>query len=505
MAESTSIKRNVAASYASSIYAVLISVVMAPVYLSFMGTEAYGLIGFFTMMNAWFQLLDMGLTPTVIRETALFRGGKISIGTLRVFLRGLEIIFGTISTAIALVILIFAHVIATRWLKVGNLPLIDVQISVAVMGIIVPMRWVAGLYRGVIIGFERMSWLATFNGVLVTMRFVGVLGVFLLIGVSVKYFFVYQFLVSFVDFLGAFLMSRHLTRLERKDREAFSWKPLANNTAFSLTIGVVTTMSVLLSQTDKLILSKTLPLATYGVFSFAVAVAAVINIATTPMSQAILPRLTKLFAENLTDSLSRLYSNATQTVAVVIYPGVAALAFLSGPIMRAWTGQVDFARHAAPILSIYAIGNGLAAFNLFSYFIQYARGNLRLHFVGNAMLLIFLIPAFVWGGIHYGGVGTGMAWAVANGLYFLFWMPVIHARLLPGRHWNWLIRDILAIVAPTTLVCWVISLIAPWPHQRVTLIASLAAVGILLLATSVVSSSFARATISRAVSRIKTS
>lgn len=496
-------KRNVAASYASSIYAVLISVVMAPVYLSYMGAEAYGLIGFFTMLNAWFQLLDMGLTPTVIREAALFRGGKISIGTLRVFLRGLELIFGAISIAIALAVLISTHAIATRWLKVGTLSLADVQISVAVMGLIVPMRWIAGLYRGVIIGFERMSWLAAFNSALATMRFVGVLGVFLLIGVNVRYFFIYQFVVSFADFLGAFLMARHLTHLEKNDREAFSWKPLANNTAFSLTIGAVTTMSVLLSQTDKLVLSKTLPLATFGIFSFAVAVAAVINIATTPMSQAILPRLTKLFAEDRREDLLRLYSSATQTMSVVIYPGVAALAFLSEPIMRAWTGQAGFAMHAAPILSIYAIGNGIAAFNLFSYFVQYAQGNLRLHLIGNATLLVFLIPAFIWGGIHYGGVGTGMAWAIANCLYFFFWMPVIHARFLPGRHWNWLTRDILAIVVPTTIICWAISMIVPWPHQRLALIGYLAVAGISLLATSVLSSSFARATVLRVISRIK--
>jgi O-antigen/teichoic acid export membrane protein len=501
MTSSPSIKRNVAASYASSIYAVLISVVMAPVYLSYMGAEAYGLIGFFTMMNAWFQLLDMGLTPTVIREAALFRGGKISIGTLRVFLRGLEIIFGIISIAIALGALFLTHTIATRWLKVGTLSMADVQVSVAVMGIIVPMRWVAGLYRGVIIGFERMPWLAAFNSALATMRFVGVLGVFLLIGVNVRYFFLYQLVVSSADFLGAFFMARHLTHLEKADREAFSWKPLANNTGFSLTIGVVTTMSVLLSQTDKLVLSKALPLATFGVFSFAVAVAGVINIASTPMSQALLPRLTKLFAEGLQEALFRLYSNATQTMSVVIYPGIAALAFLSEPIMRAWTGQVEFAKHAAPILSIYAIGNGVAAFNLFSYFIQYARGNLRLHFIGNAMLLAFLIPAFIWSGIHYGGVGTGAAWAVANCLYFLLWMPVIHARFLPGRHWNWLIRDIFVIVVPTTLVCWVISLIAPWPQQRMALIGVLALVGILLLMTSVACSSFARMMVFRIVCR----
>ena len=45
-----SIKRNLIANYASQLYVMAIGVVMAPVYLSYMGQEAYGLIGFFIVM-----------------------------------------------------------------------------------------------------------------------------------------------------------------------------------------------------------------------------------------------------------------------------------------------------------------------------------------------------------------------------------------------------------------------------------------------------------------------
>ena len=31
-----------------------------PLYIKYMGAEAYGLVGFFTMLQAWFGLLDMG-------------------------------------------------------------------------------------------------------------------------------------------------------------------------------------------------------------------------------------------------------------------------------------------------------------------------------------------------------------------------------------------------------------------------------------------------------------
>jgi hypothetical protein len=57
-----SLKRNILANYASQTYVTLIGILMLPVYLRYMGAEAYGRVGFSTMPNALFQLLDMGLS-----------------------------------------------------------------------------------------------------------------------------------------------------------------------------------------------------------------------------------------------------------------------------------------------------------------------------------------------------------------------------------------------------------------------------------------------------------
>ena len=68
-----SLKKNIVASYATQIYVTLVGILILPLYLKYLGAEAYGLVGLFTMLQAWFNLLDMGLTPTVARETALLR------------------------------------------------------------------------------------------------------------------------------------------------------------------------------------------------------------------------------------------------------------------------------------------------------------------------------------------------------------------------------------------------------------------------------------------------
>ncbi len=58
-----SLKANIIASYLSQAYITLASIVVLPLYIRYMGAEAYGLVGFFTLLQVWFSLLDMWLKP----------------------------------------------------------------------------------------------------------------------------------------------------------------------------------------------------------------------------------------------------------------------------------------------------------------------------------------------------------------------------------------------------------------------------------------------------------
>ena len=174
-----SLKRNILASYASQIYVTLIGIVILPLYLKYMGAEAYGLVGFFTMLQAWFNLLDMGLTPTVARETARFKGGATDVLSYRRLLRALQLIFVVIALLGGGAMFVFSATIADSWLNVQTLPLTQVQMSLQFMAVSVALRWMSGLYRGCLSGEERLVWLGGFNALIATLRFVGVLPVLL--------------------------------------------------------------------------------------------------------------------------------------------------------------------------------------------------------------------------------------------------------------------------------------------------------------------------------------
>lgn len=450
-----SLQKNILVNYASQIYVTLIGIIMVPLYIKYMGAEAYGLVGFFAMLQAWFNLLDMGLSPTISRETARFRGGATDALSFRRLVRTLEGIFLIAAIAGGVSVYLASGYIANHWLKASKLPLAEVQYALELMAIIVALRWMCGLYRGAISGAERLVWLGSFNAVIATLRFVMVLPVLIIAGASPSVFFLFQFGVAVVEFFGLFLYGyRQLPSVAPGVRLPWQLAPLKPVLKFSLTIAFTSSVWVLVTQTDKLVLSKILPLAEYGHFTLAVLVASGIMIISGPISAALLPRMSKMEAEGDHEGLIKLYRQATQFVAVIAGATGLTVAYYSESILWLWTGDRLLAQHAAPVLTLYALGNSVLAVAAFPYYLQYAKGNLRLHLVGNAVFVVLLVPAVIFGASKYGGIGAGWAWLGLNLFSFVGWLPMVHHKFAPGLNAKWYIEDILSIFLPMIIIAF---------------------------------------------------
>jgi O-antigen/teichoic acid export membrane protein len=492
-----SFRKNLLASYFSQIYVVAIGIAIVPVYIRYMGSEAYGLVGFYAMLQAWFMLLDMGLAPTMARETARFAGGATDAMHLRRLLRALESVFYAVGLAGALALIWAADQIAAHWLKVEQLPLDQVQLAIQLMAVIIGLRWVAGLYRGAIGGFEQQVWLGQLNAAIATARFVLVLPIFYLLGTTPAHFFGYQLLVACIEtVLLATKTYRLMPAMPAGARVNWSWTPLRGVLKFSLSIAFTSAVWVFVTQTDKLVLSKLLPLGEYAYFTLAVLVAGGVSIVSGPISTALLPRLSRLQAKHDEKGLIDLYRKATQLVAVIALPVSLMLACFAEPLLWAWTGNASTAAHAAPILRLYALGNGILALGAFPYYLQFAKGDVRLHLIGNVLFVTVLIPMVIWATLHFGAAGAGWAWLGANATYFLFWVPLVHRRFAPGLHGKWLINDIsyVAIVAVGSAV--LLEKSVPLPQQRGVIPIFLLGIGMLVMLSSAVVSARIRNNIS---------
>ena len=496
-----SLKRNILASYATQIYVTLVGILILPLYLKYMGAEAYGLVGFFTMLQAWFNLLDMGLTPTVARETARFRGGATDATSYRRLLRALQLIFFAVALLGGGAMFVLSGHIADGWLKVQTLPFAQVKLALQLMALGVALRWMSGLYRGCISGSERLVWLGGFNAFVATLRFVGVLPVLIWVGQSPTVFFTYQLLVAVIELVGLAAKAYSLFPGVPAGQQlgwspASLFLPIKSVLKFSLTIAFTSSVWVLVTQTDKLLLSKLLPLADYGYFTLAVLAASGVMMISGPISGALMPRMARLQAEGDEAGLIALYRNATQMVAVIAIPACLVLAFFAEQVLWAWTGDAQAAMQAAPILRLYALGNGFLAMAAFPYYLQFAKGDLKLHLIGNVIFVLILIPWLVWATWKYSAVGAGYAWLGSNAIYFFLWVPKVHRRFVKGLHMQWLLRDIGTTVCLAVVAGSLAYALVTWPQERLSVTMGIVVLSLVVLTIAAIGSSWVRETIS---------
>ena len=456
-----SLRLNVVANYVSQIYATLIGIVIIPYYLRTMGAEAYGLVAFFAMLHSWFILLDLGLTLTISRESSRYFSGVLSPLEYRRLYRMLSLIFVVVALTGGGMLVLLAPIIAERWLHLQELPVNDIILALQIMGLSVALRWMGGLYRGILTGAERLVWLSGFNVLISTLRFAAVFVSMALWGYTPEVFFLHQMAVAALELGVLYLICRQLVPRSAvgDPQTGWSFKPVALLMRFSLTIAFTSAIWILLTQIDKLILSGILPLAEYGFFMLAVQVASGITVITSPISTALLPRLARLHAEENHAEIIRLYHRCAQLVAVVAVSMMVSIACSAELLLFSWTGNRELTQVAAPILRLYAVGNGLLAMSAFPFYLQYARGNLRYHLIGNIGLIVLLIPVTIFAALRAGGVGVGWVWVGINVMTLFFWVAFVHGRLEPGLHAEWIRRNILIIIIPTSLVGFAITLL----------------------------------------------
>ncbi len=487
-----SLKRNILASYVSQFYVMLVGILIMPLYLKYMGSEAYGLVGFFSMLQVWFNLLDLGLTPTISRETARFQGGSTDMLSFRRLVRALEGIFFVIAILGGSLLFVTSGYIAFSWLKIEHLALYEAKVSIQYMSVIIAFRWMGGLYKGIVSGAEQLVWLGGYNVLIATLRFVGVLVVLIYVSATPRAFFIYQLIVALLEFiLLIFKVYEILPKIPKGIRIPWSWVPLKPVLKFSLSIAFTSSVWVLVTQTDKLVLSKILPLAEYGYFTLAVLVANGVTMIGAPIVSAIIPRMAKMEAENNLKGLIAVYRQSTQLTVVIAGAASVTVAFFAEPLLLAWTGDKILAHQAMLVLILYSLGNGLLVVNAFPGYLQYAKGDLKLHLIGNVLFVVFLIPSIIWAASQYGGVGAGYVWLVMNIIYFLIWVPLVHNRFVKGLNIRWFFQDVLVIYAVISIVAYELFLLMPTLVNRWWILIYIAITSLFLLLVGASVSSFA--------------
>jgi O-antigen/teichoic acid export membrane protein len=235
--------------------------------------------------------------------------------------------------------------------------------------------------------------------------------------------------------------------------------------------------ALVLTQLDKVILSKLLTLQIFGYYTLAGVVVTGLATIAGPIFKVAFPLFSSLVASGNTKMLSESYHRANQLMAVLVLPTAALIGFFSYDLFRLWTGNAVTAQSAAPIATVLVIGSALNALMVVPYSLQLAQGWTSLGLRLNLLLILVLVPSLLVLVRTYGPVGAAAGWAISQAMYIVFGLPLTHRRLLKGEAWQWISQDVGPALAMATLVPLIARhLIAPTLPPLV-LAASIALVG----------------------------
>ena len=436
----TVVRRNVVANIVGSGWAVLISLAFVPIYLSFLGMEAYGLIGIFLTLVAILSLLDLGLGTVVNRELARLSVQTGSAQQMRDTLRSLEIVYWVMGALIGVVIAALSPVVAVHWVKAQQLSQQTVEQALVIIGIAIASQWPLTLYTGGLSGLQRQVTLNALNVIISTVRNIGAAVVLWQVSSTIEAFLVWQVAMNL---LQTFVTGTVLWRtLPPAGAAKFQFGLLRAVWRFAAGMTGISVMAVVLTQLDKVILSKVLPLDAFGYYTLAWRVAVGLYQLVGPISAAFFPRFSQLVAANDLQELARLYHRSCQVMSVMVLPVTVVLALFPEEFLLLWTRNASIAEQSYTLLAMLVIGTAINGLMTLPLVLQLAHGWTRLVLITNTVAVIILAPMIYFMSLSFGGIGAASVWITLNCGYLIFMLQLMHRRLLPGHLRQWFLVDV---------------------------------------------------------------
>lgn len=432
------VAKNVWVNFLGRGWEALLSIALTPIYIKFLGIEAYGLIGVFITLQSLIAILDMGLGTAANREMAALSVQENSMPKMRNLVRTLEWIYWGMAICIGIFVAILAYPISHNWIKPQELQPQQIETGIVLIGLMLAAQWPASLYGGALMGLQRQTALNVIGGLSATIRAAGAVLILWKVSSSIIIFFAWQaFAIIIQTMITAWYLWKQLGQIDHKP--AFKRDLLRETRQFAAEMSGIAVMAAAFMQLDKIVLSKVLTLEHFGYYSAATVAARSLYIVISPIFSAIFPKFSQLVQQKDKRKIRVLYDQSSQLMAITILPLTMILVFFSYDLLLLWTHNESTANNGAGILALLAIGNALNGLMNVPYALQLAAGDTKTVLKLNAGLMIATIPAIILLANQWGGVGAASAWV---GYTLAFWIIdtfIVHKKYeyLDNRSWMW--------------------------------------------------------------------
>lgn len=414
------ILRNSLANFFGQFLAPILSILLVPFYLHYLGLEGYGLIGFFSMLITVLGIFTKGLGSALQREIAVRSGSADGRKSLRRLVNTFERVYWSFGAFLSIILLLLAGPIARRWLQAKTISQSSLLLCVIAISFTLVLAFPSSIYGAVFVGTQKqvrgnfLSAIGAISGALLNITAI-------VIWKSVIAFYFAGVLNALITIsLLRFGMQGVLPRPSELKGESFFWKDFSGIS--TMAIGLVWTngIGLLIFQMDRLFISKMMILSQLGVYTAAAVGGRFLMMFTTPVLNATFPQICQLGQGN---QGKRFVSFLNRNLSIIVLLGFNVGLFISfhaRDILYIWTRNQVIVGEGAEIMALYIFGNILQAGGGVFYQAQLAKGVTRYGvwsystaLVAYPLALALLIP-------RLGLEGAAWAWIGFSLYHFIF-------------------------------------------------------------------------------------
>ena len=340
------ILRAAVGSVAVRMVSLLINVFLTPFLVRTLGDTQYGLYVLISSFAAQGALLDLGMSPAVVKYVAESQATED-------YERGRNTIATALSLycLLALVVLLIAAAIAPLFPDLFTVPppfreativavlLMGVQLAVSIP-MTLPEAILLGSHR--YIPFQALMMLATLLAAASTVAV-------LLAGGGIVALFTFSIISMMLpQAISVWLVRRLEPELK------LGWRGARRNLvkqllSYSLLTFIIQAAYNVQTQLDEIVIGVFLPISSVGAYYVARRVSAVPQMISQPILSAFLPLAAQLNAQKDADGLRRLYMVGTRAILAICIPLLIVVVMLAGPLLALWVGA-KFASGASVVV-----------------------------------------------------------------------------------------------------------------------------------------------------------
>ena len=418
---------NTVANTAGQLLGPVVAIILVPVYLSVLGRESYGLIGFFTALNLLMQIFSQGIGQALQRSIAQRDVDEQGRRLLRRLVSTFERAYGVMGLVIMVCLMAASGFVSRDWVRNEHLDSSTIQLCLVILSLRIGIAFPSGVYQSVFVGTQRQ---VIGNATTVIVTLAGALA-----NVAITFLTRSVVWVIACDAMFAALTMvllrwqafRVLPQRSASESGTFSRQDFLAVARPSIWLICTSGLGVLITQMDRIILSRMVTLGELAVYNAGVAAGRVVSILYTPFLMASYPEICQCATQGDRKALARLVARNATVVSAMTACCAFPMCFFASDVLQVWTRDATVVHEGSAILVLYTLGSLAISNASVFYMLQMAIGAVRYAAAFNAVSILWY-PLGMIGLIHVRGpegaawcwlVYCASAWIAVGGVAFL--------------------------------------------------------------------------------------